>query len=386
MHQPEISELKIQMIPFSRPEKTLQDIIIDNISTAVFMVDGGLNILFLNAAGEMMFDISSKRAVGQCLRHIINIDDSFFNRLETTYQNNHPFSEHERSIMLFNGKEFTIDYSVTPIMQPGLTNQLLIEVTSIDRHLRIAHEENLLAQHQATRSLVRGIAHEIKNPLGGLRGAAQLLENELPDLELKEYTDIIIGEADRLTNLVDRMIGPNNLPQPKKINIHEVIERVRQLAQVEASDRIDFIRDYDPSLPLIVADPDQLIQATLNITRNAILALNELYDETNPDKGIITFRTRPQRHYTIGSHVHRLVLQIQIIDNGPGIADDLIESIFYPMISGRANGSGIGLSISQALVNQHKGLIECDSSPGKTTFTILLPLENELEKAGDSNE
>lgn len=352
-------------------DKSIQDLIIDNISTAVLMLDKDLNITYLNAAGEMMLDISTKRAVGQNLRNIIRINDSFFSRLEQTHLNNHPYSEHELCIRLFNEKEFTIDYSVAPIMQPGLDTQLLIEFTSIDRHLRIAHEENLLAQHQATRSLIRGMAHEIKNPLGGLRGAAQLLEKELPDESLHEYTDIIIGEADRLRNLVDRMLGPNNLPRPELINIHEVIERVRQLSIVEANDEINFIRDYDPSLPLIMADPDQLIQAILNITRNAILELK--------DKGNITFRTRPQRYYTIGSHVHRLVLQIQIIDDGSGIPEDLIESIFYPMISGRADGSGIGLSISQALVNQHEGLIECQSEPGHTVFTILLPLDNKME-------
>lgn len=364
------------MVPYPRPDKSIQDLIIENISTAVLIVDNKLSILHLNAAGEMMFDISARRALGQDVGQIILANDSFFSRLDRTLQNSHPYSEHELPITLFNGKELTIDYSVTPIMQPGKDTQLLIEFTAIDRHLKIAHEESLLAQHQATRSLIRGMAHEIKNPLGGLRGAAQLLEKELPDPTLKEYTDIIIGEADRLRNLVDRMLGPNNLPQPKLINIHEVIERVRQLALVEAGDKINFIRDYDPSLPFIMADPDQLIQAILNITRNAILELK--------DQGNITFRTRPQRHYTIGSHVHRLVLQIQIIDDGSGIPEDLIESIFYPMISGRADGSGIGLSISQALVNQHDGLIECQSEPGNTVFTILLPLENNLkESKGD---
>ncbi|MDH5394296.1 MAG: nitrogen regulation protein NR(II) [Gammaproteobacteria bacterium] len=359
------------MSPIFRSDKAIKDIIIDNISTAILMVDHDLTILYINAAGEMMFDISAKRALGQSMRHILNVDDKFFNRLETTYNDNHPYSEHELSIGLFSGKELTIDYSVTPIMLPGLSCQLLIEFTSIDRHLRIAHEENLISQHQATRSLIRGMAHEIKNPLGGLRGAAQLLENELPNPSLKEYTDIIIGEADRLRNLVDRMIGPNNLPKPRLINIHEVIERVRQLVSAEAANNIILKRDYDPSLPLIIADPDQLIQAILNITRNAILELK--------DQGTITFKTRPRRQYTIGSHVYRLVLEIQIIDDGSGIPEDLIESIFYPMISGRADGSGIGLSISQGLINQHKGLIECQSEPGNTIFTILLPLENGLK-------
>lgn len=350
-------------------DKSVEDVVIDNISSSVLMLNEKLEILYLNAAGEMLLDISSRRAIGQNLRNIIIVDDYFFTRLEQAYKNNHPFSEHELSISLFSGRDLTIDYAVTPIMLPGQVNHLLIEITSIDRHLRIAHEENLITQHQATRSLIRGLAHEIKNPLGGLRGAAQLLENELPDPALKEYTDIIIGESDRLRNLVDRMMGPSNLPQPKLINIHEVIERVRQLTQVECGDSVKFIRDYDPSLPMIMADPDQLIQAFLNITRNAILAMKDQLDAS------ITFRSRPKRHYTIGSNVHKLVLQVQVIDNGPGIPKNLVETIFYPMISGRADGSGIGLSISQGLVNQHKGLIECSSEPGRTVFTVLLPLQ-----------
>lgn len=365
------------MVSLQWPDKSIQDLIVDNISTAVLIVDNELNILHLNAAGEMLLDISAKRALAQSLHHIIVAEESFFNRLKESFNNGHPYSEHELSIQLFSNKEITIDYSVSPIMQPGTSTRLLIEITSIDRHLKITHEEHLLSQHQATRSLIRGIAHEIKNPLGGLRGAAQLLEAELPDESLKEYTDIIIGEADRLRHLVDRMLGPNNLPQPKLINIHEVLERVRQLADVESGSQINFIRDYDPSLPLLMADPDQLIQAILNITRNAILELK--------DQGNITFRTRPLRYYTIGSQVHRLVLQIQIIDDGSGIPDDLIENIFYPMISGRANGSGIGLSISQSLVNQHDGLIECQSEPGNTVFSIFLPFDNNYkEPNGDS--
>ena len=356
------------MSELKTPSKSLQEIIIDNISTAVLMIDDHLNISYINAAGEMLMDIRAQRAIGVNLRHILNVDETFFQRLSDTLKNNHPYSEHEFTITLFSGQEITIDYSVTPILEPSIEHFLLLEITSIDRHIRIAHEESLLSQHTATRSLIRGMAHEIKNPLGGLRGAAQLLEKELPNPDLKEYTNIIIGEADRLRNLVDRMLGPNNLPQKSDINIHEVIERVRQLAIGEAPDGIKFIRDYDPSLPMLHADPDQLLQAILNITRNAVLALG--------DTGHITFKTRPKRQYTIGSNVHRLVAQIQIIDDGPGIPPELIETIFYPLISGRADGSGIGLSISQSLVNQHNGLIECHSQPGKTVFTILLPLES----------
>jgi len=189
----------------------------------------------------------------------------------------------------------------------------------------------------------------------------------LPSDALKEYTQIIIGEADRLQHLVDRMLGPNNVPKKQLINIHQVLEHVRQLVQAEDHEKIFFNLDYDPSLPEVMADADLLIQAVLNITRNAICALD--------GQGEITYKTRPQRSFTIGHTHHRLVLQIDIIDNGPGVAEDIIEHIFFPMVTGRADGTGLGLSIAQSLINQHDGLIECNSRPGKTKFTIYLPLD-----------
>jgi two-component system nitrogen regulation sensor histidine kinase GlnL len=217
--------------------------------------------------------------------------------------------------------------------------------------------------------LIRNLAHEIKNPLGGLRGAAQLLEQEFADQSLKEYTQIIIGEADRLRNLVDRMLGPIRPPVYDDVNIHEVLERVRTLVLAEIGDGIHIEQDYDPSIPLLKGDADQLIQAVLNIVRNAVQALE--------GQGVILIRTRVQRQYTIGHTRHKLVARLDIIDNGPGISKERLEEIFYPMISGRIDGTGLGLSIAQVLVSQHGGLIECESRPGKTVFTLLLPLECE---------
>ncbi len=244
---------------------------------------------------------------------------------------------------------------------------IMLELSQLDRHLRIAREEKLLSEQNATRNIIRGMAHEIKNPLGGIRGSAQLLERELPSDDLKEYTSIIIGETDRLQTLVDRMLGPKSLPKKQPVNIHQVLEHVRQLVQAEeAAEHVYFNLDYDPSLPELMADGDLLIQAFLNIIRNAIAALE--------GNGEITIRTRPQRHFTIGHQHHRLVLQVDIIDNGPGIPDKLQEQIFFPMVTGRADGTGLGLSIAQSLVNQHDGLIEMKSRPGKTRFTIFLPL------------
>lgn len=228
-----------------------------------------------------------------------------------------------------------------------------------------------MAQQNAARMLLRGLAHEIKNPLGGLRGAAQLLDQELPDDELREYTRIIIEESDRLQSLVDRMLAPNKPPHKSLINIHRVLERVRQLVQVEAPVGVKLNRDYDPSMPALYGDGDQLIQAILNIVRNAAQALG--------DKGKITIRTRIHRQVTIGLNRHPLVAKIDVVDDGPGIKAELLNQIFYPMVTGRAEGTGLGLSIAQSLISQHGGLVECESKPGETIFSIFLPLEKKHE-------
>lgn len=345
----------------------IQRTIIDNLSTSVLLLGQELGIQYLNPAGENLFQISNKRACKLNLNDLIFIEGYFIERLKQVIIDQQPFSEHEVSLQISQDKTITVDYKVTPIHNPGNNNLLLIEINHMDRQLRIAREEKLLSEQSATRNLIRGMAHEIKNPLGGLRGAAQLLERELPSDELKEYTQVIIGEADRLQNLVDRMLGPNNLPQFQTINIHQVMEHVRRLVQAESPESLYFNLDYDPSLPELKADPDLLIQAILNITRNAAAALD--------NDGQITFKTRPQRHFTIGHTHHRLVMQIDIMDNGPGIPTELIGQIFYPMVTGRADGTGLGLSIAQSLINQHKGLIECHSKPGNTVFTVYLPLE-----------
>ena len=280
----------------------------------------------------------------------------------------HGFTEREVQITFHGGKVSTLDAIVTPVSEPQLGSGLLVELMQLDRQLRITREESLVAQQSVSRALTRGLAHEIKNPLGGLRGAAQLLERELADPALKEYTDVIIGEADRLQNLVDRMLGPNTIPKKRTINIHQIMERVRQLVSAEVSTQLQLVRDYDPSIPELVADPDQLIQAVLNIVRNAAQAVGE--------QGEIVLRTRTLRQYTLGQQRHKLVIKVDVIDNGPGIAPDMMESMFYPMVTGRPDGTGLGLSIAQAIINQHGGLIECASEPGNTCFTLLLPLQH----------
>lgn len=341
--------------------------IIDNLHSAVLVVNQNLCIEFMNPSAEMLFQISDMRATGRPLKELIIDEHEFIDRLERSLKSNHPFSVYESELKVRTGQSLEVDYMASPIEYATAGRYLLLEFVGRGRHRKLAHEESMLKQNEASRSLLRGLAHEIKNPLGGLRGAAQLLERELKTDDDKEYTRIIIREADRLQSLVDRMLGPRNRPNKTHLNIHKVLEHVRQLVQVE-SNAVNFVIDYDPSLPEIYGDESMLIQAVLNITRNAVAEIK--------DKGEITFRTRPLRQHTIGNKTYPLVARIEIIDNGPGIPDDIKENIFLPMITGHAEGTGLGLSIAQSLINQHGGLIECSSAPGETIFTLLLPLNN----------
>lgn len=336
--------------------------LLDSLSTAVLLLDERLRLLYLNPAAEDLFAVSLRQALGIEWSVLVHAEAGMVSRLEAALASQHPYTE--RELELGSGKgRITVDCTVTPLS----ASEILIELVQVDRHLRISREEQLLVQQQAARELLRGLAHEIKNPLGGLRGAAQLLERELEQPDLKEYTQVIIGEADRLRNLVNRMLGPNNVPDKRAVNIHEILEHVRNLVDAEAHEHLAIHREYDPSIPELQADPELLVQAVLNIVRNAAQA-------GGTD---ITLRTRAQRQFTIGHARHKLVARVDISDNGPGIDPDIQEKIFYPMVTGRAQGTGLGLSIAQSLINEHGGLIECESEPGNTVFTILLPLESE---------
>jgi two-component system nitrogen regulation sensor histidine kinase GlnL len=242
----------------------------------------------------------------------------------------------------------------------------LIEFRPIDQQIKIANEERILVQQQANRELIRNLAHEIKNPLGGIRGAAQLLERELVRRELTEYTQVIIQEAERLQSLIDRLLTPHRIPQVAEVNIHEVLERVRSVLLAETPTGLKIRRDYDTSLPPLTGDKEQLIQVMLNIARNAVQAMQ--------GQGEIILRTRVTRQVTLARKRHRLAMLVQIIDNGPGIPDAIRDTLFYPMITGKEGGTGLGLSIAQNLIDQHKGRIDCISWPGHTEFTIYLPL------------
>lgn len=357
------------MIP--DPSPGLHKRLLDHLQTAVMLLDGALIVRYLNPAAETLLSTSATRAVGAPLPECFFADHEAQAALERCIRDGHPFTRREARLLVQPGHEITVDYSVGPMHHPGQPTMLLMEFQALDRLLRITREDALIHAREATRALVRGVAHELKNPLGGIRGAAQLLERALPDAELAEYTRVIIHEADRLRNLADRMLGPRRLPRFADTNVHECLEHVRQLLLAEHPDRVEIVRDYDPSLPELPADRDQLVQVLLNLGRNAVQALTE-HEVPAPR---ITLRTRVLRQFTIGSERHRLVARVDIEDNGPGIPDELRETLFYPMVSGRAHGSGLGLSIAQSIVSQHRGLIECESEPGRTLFTLLLPMQ-----------
>jgi two-component system nitrogen regulation sensor histidine kinase GlnL len=347
--------------------------ILENLHSAVLLLDSNLKLRFINPAGEMLFAVSAQRFLGQPVNNVL-FDNDVTLALKEVLETGSPFTERELVLNLGFRHKVTVDLTAIPLYEgSGGKTELLVEMKQVDRQLRITREEGLLAQSNATRALVRGLAHEIKNPLGGLRGAAQLLERELHNEELKEYTNIIISEADRLQSLMNRMLGPSTMPRKRMINIHEAVERVRQVVGVEISENIRLIRDYDPSIPELYADVDQLIQAVMNLVRNAAQALDK--------EGEIILRTRTLRQYTIGTELHKLVARIDVIDNGPGIPVEMRENLFLPMVTGRVDGTGLGLPIAQSLINANGGLIEWESRPGQTVFTVLLPIEVDRENS-----
>lgn len=337
---------------------------LEHLSTAVLLLDQGGLILYANPAAENLFEVSLNNVCGHSLAQVFGADCALVATIEQILPGNTSFTEHELTLNSASHTLLSVSCTFTPV-ETGHT-RLILEFHQIDKQLKIAREERMLLQQQANQELVRNLAHEIKNPLGGLRGAAQLLELELPRLELKEYTQVIIKEADRLRTLMDRLLTPHRPPQFRMVNIHEVLERVRSLLLAEHPQGIYIRRDFDTSLPDIYADPEQLIQVALNISRNAAQAMQ--------GQGEITLRTRIARQVTLAKKRYRLALMVQIIDNGPGVPDNIREKIFYPLVSGRDGGSGLGLTLAQAFVAQHHGSIECDSKPGRTCFTILLPV------------
>ncbi len=336
--------------------------------SGIVLVDRNLLVRELNPAAEDLLDISRTRAHGESILRLVGDEQDFGATLMRVLETGDAYANEFRLPPTeVHSKERILDCRVSPTDIDG--NALLIELSDVTRRSRISRENALLIQHGAGRKMVRQLAHEIKNPLGGIRGAAQLLERQLGEAELREYTDVIISETDRLAGLVDTLLGPGGPPNKQPANIHELLEYVVRLIETEASRSLTFIREYDPGLPDMNLDRAQMVQALLNVMQNAAAALE--------GHGNITLRTRATHNFTIGDTLHRVVATIEIEDDGPGIPEELQDSIFYPLVTSRNDGTGLGLPAAQELISRHDGLIEFESRPGRTVFLVRLPLEQD---------
>lgn len=346
---------------------------LDLLSSAVILVDDRQAIRYVNPAAENLFGINQRAWLDLPLAQLMGTSKTLAAALESALKNNWSYTGHDIEVARAGQPAMHLDCTVTPI--ESVDAKLLLEFRPIDHQLRAAREEREAVQQQASRELIRNLVHEIKNPLGGIRGSAQLLERELGNPALREYTQVIIGEADRLQSLMQRLLSSHSAMQPAQVNVHEILERVRMLIHAEFPG-VTVRRDYDTSLPELTGDREQLIQAILNIARNAAQSME--------GEGEILFRSRVLRQVTLAKRRHPLALELQVIDNGPGIPEAIRDKIFYPLVSGRAGGSGLGLALAQSFVQQHHGTIEVESRPSRTCFRILMPLAGGLPEKGKS--
>lgn len=341
----------------------------DLLATLVAVVRGDGTVLFANAALEDALGSSRRTIEGASFLPFFTEPHILRTALDGARVNEYAALRYDAWMVRQGGEPLPVH---VVLAQTEQADEFVVELLPLEAQARQDREERLIDQAQANKELIRNLAHEIKNPLGGIRGAAQLLEMEIDSRDLKEYTRVIIHEADRLQTLVDRLLAPHRRPHVVgDVNIHEVCERVRSLILAEFPRGLKVVRDYDTSIPEFRGDREQLIQAVLNIAHNACQALAERITAGDAQ---LTFRTRIGRQVTFGKQRYRLALELHVIDNGPGVPDSIKDRIFYPLVSGREGGSGLGLTLAQTFVQQHHGLIECDSVPGRTDFKILIPL------------
>jgi two-component system, NtrC family, nitrogen regulation sensor histidine kinase GlnL len=334
------------------------------LSTAVLLLDESLHVTYANPAAETLFAQGRTHLVGAAFGEALPGNDEFVARLQQALEAEAGFNDNDL-LLEVEGYPAHLHCVITPVEGDGAA-RLVLEFRELEQQMKIAREAKMLEQQETNRELIRNLAHEIKNPLGGIRGAAQLLERELADPEQREFTQVIIKETDRLQSLMNRLLTPNRLPRVESLNVHEVIERVRTLLLAEFPGNLDVKRDYDTSLPDLVGDKEQLIQAILNVARNAA--------QSTGGEGEIRVTTRIARQVTIARQRYRHAIAVSIEDDGPGVPPELGERIFNPLVTGRDGGTGLGLPIAQSYVSQHHGLIEFESAPGRTRFTILLPV------------
>lgn len=338
------------------------EMILNSMLTNILLLDDKFAIQYVNPAAEQLLSQCSRKLQGSYFPDLFSYLSLDIRLMAHSLKQEQGFTDNEVNLVI-NGQLYVFALTAQTVNN----GNILIEMAPLNNQKRLSQEQLQQAQQAAARELIRGLAHEIKNPLGGLRGAAQLLSRELPQNELQEYTKIIIAQADRLRNLVDRLLGPQRPPQQKVQNIHQAIEHIFALLNIEKPDNVKIIRDYDPSLPEFIHDAEQIEQVILNIAHNALQALGA-------EGGMITIRTRTAFQVTLQGKRYRLCARIDIEDNGPGIPVHLQDTLFYPMVSGREGGTGLGLSIARSILDQHYGKIEFNSWPGHTEFSIYLPI------------
>ena len=341
--------------------------VLDGLKAAVLLVGPDRRVIFMNPAAEGLLDTSTQRGCGRDVLDLVPMGMTLQGALISAQEGATTTLREEMLRGPLQAGAITVDCTVSPIDYGTQGSCMIVELSQVDQVARMTRETTLQENQGAFSQVARALAHEIKNPLGGIRGAAQLLDSELSDKDLREYTRIITHETDRLNGLVDRLTGGYSAGEHEYFNLHAVLEHVRKLTQVETPEGLEFERDYDPSIPDILGDHAQMTQAVLNIVRNAVQAME--------GQGCIRLRTRVRRQCTIHHRRHRLAIEASITDNGPGIEPDLTERIFFPMVTGRPDGTGLGLALTREIISRHGGLITCTSEPGQTSFTLLLPVE-----------
>jgi len=362
------------MSQLNQANNTVSHQILEQLTVSIFLLDSDGLIQFCNQSAAMLFGQSKKKMLSQSFLQSLIYHTFPTSLLDELWENGRSFADNDVEMVFLDGRHIVTEVTANQVSVDGQT-MCMLQVRQNDK-LRKINQENTHKHHiSASRHLIRGLAHEIKNPLGGIRGAAQLLGRSLDSDELQEFTQLIIEQSDRLRDLVDRLLGPNTPPKRSLSNIHVVLERVYNLIKLDKPELLEIDRDYDPSLPPTVIDPNLIEQAVLNVVKNGVQALAEHMQTQDADyQPQLTIRTRFASNKVLNNRRVRQALRISIIDNGPGISEQLKDTIFYPLVTNKSDGNGLGLSITQTLIDQHKGTIEVDSWPGQTEFSIYLPV------------
>lgn len=340
--------------------------ICENMSTAVLLADHENRVVNINTAMEDLFLIGRRSLIGKPIEYIFLDQEKVFDTIDRVKKNQSSYIL--REVKFEKPSPFEADITISSIDSDQGHLQVMLEIVRIDRISRLARETQNIEQQQTNRLIMRSLSHEIKNPLSGIRGAAQLLSSELEDPELREFTDVVIKESDRLTSLVNRVMGSHKQYAAEPVNIHYVIEHVVRLMSASTAGKLELFRDYDPGLPELVGDDGQLIQAVMNIIKNAVEAQNGM------KVPFIGLRTCLERNYTIGKTLHRNLIKLQIWDHGEGVPDEIRTQIFNPLITGRAEGTGLGLAITQEIIQRHQGLVVLEEWGENTCFSVYLPI------------